>query len=121
PGLWLSLGWSAVQEQSWRSPLYWFERDGAWWQFTLAGPRPIEPDEPVCHVSYFEANAFARWWGARLPTEAEWEIAAADQPIAGNFVDTLLTQDAALHPHARSTGFQPVRQGKVRGAGAATH
>jgi formylglycine-generating enzyme required for sulfatase activity len=104
PRLWLSLGWSSVQEHGWQAPLYWFERDGRWWQFTLAGAQPIGPDDPVCHVSYFEADAFARWCGARLPTEAEWEVAAADQPIAGNFVDTLLAKDAPLHPRG-STGM----------------
>jgi ergothioneine biosynthesis protein EgtB len=105
PKLWLSLGWASVQEQSWQAPLYWFERDGQWWQFTLAGPRLIDPEEPVCHISYFEADAFARWWGARLPTEAEWELAAADQPIAGNFVDTLLARDAPLHPQGHTGMF----------------
>jgi ergothioneine biosynthesis protein EgtB len=125
PKLWLSLGWSSVQEQSWRAPLYWFEREGAWWQFTLAGPRLIDADEPVCHISYFEADAFARWWGGRLPTEAEWEVAADNVPIAGHFVDTLLVHDAPLHPHTRSTGFRPRRQsdgreGTIPGQGAPT-
>ena len=98
PELWLSLGWQTVCEQRWQAPLYWMSRDGGWSQFTLAGLRDVDRDSPVCHVSYFEADAFARWAGARLPTEAEWEIAAETVPLAGNFVDTLLAADAAIHP-----------------------
>ncbi|MEO1268887.1 MAG: ergothioneine biosynthesis protein EgtB [Myxococcota bacterium] len=85
--LWLSEGWSIVQEQGWKAPLYWFERDGEWWSMTLGGPRPIDMREPVCHVSYFEADAYARWAEARLPTEAEWEVAAAQATSSGNFVE----------------------------------
>ncbi|MFL6584960.1 MAG: ergothioneine biosynthesis protein EgtB [Chthoniobacterales bacterium] len=84
---WLSLGWTTVNEQRWEAPMYWTKRDGAWLNFTLAGFRPVDLDEPVTHVSYFEADAFANWAGARLPTEFEWERAAADLPIEGNFVD----------------------------------
>jgi ergothioneine biosynthesis protein EgtB len=87
PEYWLSLGWTTVNEQRWRAPLYWTERDGAWWNFTLSGFRPIDETEPVTHLSYFEADAYANWAGARLPTEFEWERAAHDLPIAGNFVD----------------------------------
>ena len=97
PELWLSLGWATVQENEWSEPFYWEQRDGEWWMFTLSGMRRIEPAEPVCHLSYFEADAFARWSGARLPTEAEWEMAAAQQQHddvdAGNFVD-----DGTFHP-----------------------
>jgi ergothioneine biosynthesis protein EgtB len=86
--LWLSLAWTAVNERGWNAPFYWEQRDGAWWMMTLAGMRPVRWDEPVCHVSYFEADAYARWAGARLPTEAEWEIAAANTPIEGQFAES---------------------------------
>ena len=86
--LWLSLGWTTVNEQNWRAPLYWIERDGQWWNFTLSGLREIDPNEPVTHLSYFEADAYANWAGARLPTEFEWERAAAKIDIDGNFVET---------------------------------
>jgi ergothioneine biosynthesis protein EgtB len=76
PELWLSDGWDTVCAQGWNSPLYWELRDGAWLEFTFEGPRAVDPAAPVCHVSYFEADAFARWSGARLPREEEWEIAA---------------------------------------------
>jgi ergothioneine biosynthesis protein EgtB len=87
PEYWLSLGWTTVNEQRWRAPLYWIERDGAWWNFTLSGFRPVDETEPATHLSYFEADAYANWAGARLPTEFEWERAARDLPITGNFVD----------------------------------
>ncbi len=87
PELWLSAGWATRAEAGWDAPLYWERRDGAWLQFTLSGLRPVDPDEPVTHVSYFEADAFARWAGARLPTEQEWEIVAVRQPIEGPFVE----------------------------------
>ena len=77
PEFWLSLGWTTVNEQRWQAPLYWVQRDGAWWNFTLSGFRPVDESEPVTHVSYFEADAYANWDGARLPTEFEWERAAA--------------------------------------------
>ncbi|HVF11166.1 MAG TPA: ergothioneine biosynthesis protein EgtB [Abditibacteriaceae bacterium] len=86
PEYWLSLGWTAVQENGWQAPFYWEKRDGRWWLMTLAGMREVDESEPVCHVSYFEADAYAHWAGARLPTEAEWEVASAGVPINGNFV-----------------------------------
>ena len=87
PELWLSEGWQTVQTHAWQAPLYWEQHNGHWWLMTLTGPRQIDENEPVCHVSYYEADAYARWAGARLPTEAEWEIAAAEAPMDGNFVE----------------------------------
>jgi ergothioneine biosynthesis protein EgtB len=87
PEFWLSLGWMTVNEQRWQAPLYWVSREGTWWNFTLSGFRPVEESEPVTHLSYFEADAYANWAGARLPTEFEWERAAEDCPIEGNFVE----------------------------------
>jgi ergothioneine biosynthesis protein EgtB len=89
PELWLSEGWEARSAWQWSAPLYW--RDGA--LFTLHGARGIDPSEPIVHVSYFEADAYARWADARLPTEAEWETAVEAQPLAGN-----LLESEALHP-----------------------
>jgi ergothioneine biosynthesis protein EgtB len=76
--LWLSDGWARVGEECLRTPLYWSYDDGAWTEYTLRGRRPIRGADPVCHVSYYEADAYARWAGARLPTEQEWEIGAGD-------------------------------------------
>jgi ergothioneine biosynthesis protein EgtB len=87
PELWLSDGWTTRQAQEWTAPLYWEPAGNAWMAMTLAGSRPVDPNEPVCHVSYYEADAFARWAGARLPTEAEWEVAAAELPVTGHFVE----------------------------------
>jgi ergothioneine biosynthesis protein EgtB len=100
--LWLSEGWNTVQSQEWEAPLYWVKEDGRWMQFTLSGLREVEDGEPVCHVSLFEADAYARWAGARLATEAEWEVAAQEIPgeaapvrglEVGNYVE-----DGTYHP-----------------------
>ncbi len=84
---WLSAGLATAKAEEWRAPMYWIEQDGQWWNHTLTGLRPVVDAEPVCHVSYFEADAFARWAGSRLPTEAEWEVAAESVPLAGRFVE----------------------------------
>ena len=96
-GLWLSDGWARVQHEGWQRPLYWQEDLSS--EFTLAGVRPLDPHAPVCHISYFEADAFARWAGERLPTEAEWEDAAARLPINGSFQENL-----RFHPSAAPVG-----------------
>lgn len=95
PELWLSDGWDTVCTHRWNSPLYWEERDGMWLEFTLNGMREIDPAAPVCHISYYEADAFARWSGARLPREEEWEIAASQAGMAhhGTFQEA-----GAFHP-----------------------
>jgi ergothioneine biosynthesis protein EgtB len=100
PELWLSDGWRECQAVGWHAPLYWERRDDAWALYTLAGTRPVDAREAVAHVSYYEADAFARWAGMRLPTEDEWERAAQDAPIAGHFAD-----DDRLHPGAARPGM----------------
>jgi ergothioneine biosynthesis protein EgtB len=86
--LWLSDGWAAIAERDWTAPLYWTKIDDEWHEMTLAGMHKLGLAQPVCHLSYYEADAYARWRGARLPTEAEWEVAAAAAPIEGNFVES---------------------------------
>ena len=95
PELWLSAGWEMVAAHGWQAPLYWQRRADGWRTFTLHGEVPVDPNTPVCHVSFYEAEAYARWASARLPTEAEWELAAASAPRRGNFLES-----AALHPLA---------------------
>lgn len=86
-GLWLSDGWNWLNNHGVQAPLYWEERDGTWWQMTLRGMQPVDPDSPVTHISFFEADAFARWAERRLPTEAEWENAARPLAATGNFIE----------------------------------
>ena len=93
PALWLSEGWTWRRENAVEAPMYW-RRDGAWHEYRLDGERPLIDRTPVTHVSYYEADAYARWAGARLATEAEWEVVAAGQPVRGNFAD------GGLHPEA---------------------
>ena len=110
PEFWLSLGWMTVNEQRWDAPLYWTKRDGAWWNFTLSGLRPVDEIEPVTHVSYFEADAYANWAGARLPTEFEWERAALSCPIEGNFVETELFHPTAAESALSTPGAEQLVQ-----------
>ncbi len=122
PELWLSDAWAQIaglppldggdrdpSAQRRAGPLYWYRRDGEWYQYRLSGPASLDPDAPVAHVSFYEADAYARWAGARLPTEAEWEHAAAGVPVAGHFAD-----GEALHPlpapPADPLGTAPLRQ-----------
>ncbi len=91
--LWLDDGWVTVNKRDWNSPLYWHKQDGEWHYFTLGGLKKVNPNEPVTHVSYYEADAFARWAGARLPSEEEWEVAAGNKLYGGNFVE-----QARYHP-----------------------
>ena len=93
PALWLSDGWSAINQHGWNRPLYWSQDLAS--EFTLGGLRELDRNAPVAHVSYYEADAFARWSGCRLPTEFEWEIAASRQAVAGNLLETGFWQPAA--------------------------
>lgn len=108
PELWMSAGWAAARENGWTEPFYWEKRNGEWWIFTLAGMRPVDPHEPVCHVNWYEADAFARWAGARLPREEEWEVAAEGYAVEGNLVES-----GRFHPggvEASDRSRRPLRQ-----------
>jgi len=99
PRHWLAEGFATARRDGWRAPLYWEQRDGVWCAYDLAGVREIDPAETACHLSYFEADAIARWAGARLPTEAEWErVASGLRARAGHWAD-----DDRLHPRAATT------------------
>ncbi|HSY10906.1 MAG TPA: ergothioneine biosynthesis protein EgtB [Verrucomicrobiae bacterium] len=104
PLIWLSDAWDAVNGNRWHAPLYWEQRDGEWWSFTMDGLQPLRLNEPVCHVSFYEADAFARWSGARLPSEFEWEVAARGCHVTGNFVES-----GNLHP-TPAAGDEPLAQ-----------
>ncbi|MGI9283940.1 MAG: ergothioneine biosynthesis protein EgtB [Pseudomonadales bacterium] len=103
--LWLADGWSKRQQEGWCTPLYWQQQAGSWLVFTLHGLVPLNLTEPVCHVSFYEADAYARWAGARLPTEAEWEHAADSEKFAGHFVDM-----HRLQPHGASDKGNSMQQ-----------
>src|SRR5664279_4204252 len=102
--LWLSDGWDVVRANRWSAPLYWEKRDGQWWHFTMDGMRPVGEDEPVCHVSFYEADAFARWAGERLGTEFEWEVASRSCVVEGNFVE-----GESFHPVAAGESQMPTQ------------
>lgn len=97
-GLWLADGWAVVKQRGWEAPLYWERIEDEWWQMTLSGMRRLDENEPVCHVSFYEADAYARWRGKRLPSEAEWECAAAVSSIEGNFRESGLYHPTAAEP-----------------------
>lgn len=98
PELWMSAGWADAQENGWTEPFYWEKREGEWWLFTLSGMRPVDPNEPICHVNWYEADAYARWAGARLPREEEWEVLAEGLPVEGNLVES-----GRFHPAGTSS------------------
>jgi ergothioneine biosynthesis protein EgtB len=104
PELWLSDGWATVASEGWKAPGYWREVDGAWHSFTLGGLRPIEEELPVCHVSYYEADAFARWSGKHLPSEAEWEVAARSGELEDAFGVVWQWTRSAYSPYP---GYRP--------------
>lgn len=100
PELWLSDGWAARRQAGWSAPLHWHREGSGYVLFTLRGLRPLDPAEPVCHLSYYEADAYARWAGARLPTEFEWEIAAGAREVRGHFLDS-----GRFHPTASASSY----------------
>ncbi len=100
PELWLSDGWATKRREGWSAPLYWIRDGSEFTQFTLRGTRPLDPAEPVCHVGFYEADAYARWAGARLPTENEWEVAVGARPVVGNFLDS-----ERFHPDNRKESY----------------
>jgi ergothioneine biosynthesis protein EgtB len=106
PKWWLDEGFSTIRDEGWNAPLYWEKKDGKWHQFTLSGGlQKVDPNEPVTHVSYFEADAYARWKGMRLPTEQEWEVASQGLTVKGNFADA-----GNLHPVALQNAKEGLQQ-----------
>jgi ergothioneine biosynthesis protein EgtB len=108
PELWLSDGWDTIKSQGWNAPLYWEESDSRWFEFTLQGMRELDPMGPVCHVSFYEADAYARWAGARLPREEEWEVAATQAASSGTLLESEI-ESGGLHPRpAAGKGLQQI-------------
>ncbi len=105
PTLWMSDGWAAAQAGGWTAPLHWFDRDGQTWQMTPSGPCPLDPDAPARHLSWYEADALARWSSARLPTEFEWEVAARNPAVRECDTHVWQWTDSAYRPYP---GFRPV-------------
>ena len=105
PTLWLSDGWATVETEGWEAPGYWQKVDGEWFTMTLGGLRRVDPAAPVCHVSYYEADAFTRWRGCRLPSEAEWEVAARAGVLAEAFGIAWQWTQSAYAPYP---GYRPV-------------
>ena len=130
PSLWLSDGWAQAQAQDWNAPGYWRSIDGAWFSMTLGGLRPVDPALPVCHVSYYEADAFARWAGKDLPSEAEWEVAATSGALEDAFGSVWQWTRSAYSPYpgyravpgalGEYNGKFMVNQMVLRGASLAT-
>lgn len=117
PEHWLSDGWDCVRANRWSAPLYWEEADGEWATFTLGGMRKVDDSEPVCHVSFYEADAFARWSGKRLPTEFEWELASGECSVVGNLLEsgrlhpsTAGPADDACTPESAASGSRSIKQ-----------
>lgn len=123
PALWMSDGWALLQRKGWSHPLYWEQNDRGWMQFTLGGMRELNPHEPVCHLSYYEADAYARWAGKRLPLESELETMMVEQPTEGNFINRGMLHPAPAYetglwygdlwawtgsPYAAYPGFKPL-------------
>lgn len=111
PEFWLSDGWDTIQSLGWQAPLYWKQKQsGSWEVFTLHGQESLDGLTPVCHLSYYEADAYAHWAGCRLPTEFEWEHTAHSVPVAGNLLDS-----GILHPQAMLDNTNPHQPAQLFG------